>query len=528
MNSAESRPLARWAPLAALLAGILAAAALRLPGLDLRPMHADEAILADITGTLLETGSYRYDPRNFHGPALHYAAAVLAWLTGARTYAALDERLLRAVPAVFGILLAAGPWLIRRGMGRRAAAGAVVLAAVSPAMVYYSRYYIPEMVLVCATFGTIACGWRYAWSRKAGWAAGCGCCAGLMWAAKETSILAFAAMAAALALARAAGRSAGGGGGRPPVAKGHLALGIGAAFLTAGLLLSSFLGNPSGIVGPFHSYEAAYLDRALHSSAHAHPWSYYFSLLLWFREPGGPLWSEGAILLLGMAGLVAAFRGALETGADPRLVRFLAWYAPLITLAYALIPYKTPWCALTFLHGWILLAGVGAASLPGLAGARPARIPVAVAVAAAGVHLAGQAYSASYLYAADPRNPYVYGHTAADVFLIRDRLEALAAADPRGRALPVQVFSKENLWPLPWYFRPFPGIQWWTGVPDDVPSAPVILATPEMEPALSRRLYELPPPGERELYMRMFERPVYLRPGVELRGYVAKRLWDRR
>ena len=41
------------------------------------------------------------------------------------------------------------------------------------------------------------------------------------------------------------------------------------------------------------------------------------------------------------------------------------------------------------------------------------------------------------------------------------------------------------------------------------------------------RLYEVPPPGERELYVSLFDRPVELRPGVELRGYVASGLLER-
>jgi hypothetical protein len=56
----------------------------------------------------------------------------------------------------------------------------------------------------------------------------------------------------------------------------------------------------------------------------------------------------------------------------------------------------------------------------------------------------------------------------------------------------------------------------------------VIVVTPDMEPALVRRLYDLAPPGERELYVSIFERPVELRPGVELRGYAAKSLSDLR
>jgi hypothetical protein len=88
------------------------------------------------------------------------------------------------------------------------------------------------------------------------------------------------------------------------------------------------------------------------------------------------------------------------------------------------------------------------------------------------------------------------------------------------------VISRANLWPLPWYLRDFSRVGWWNGVSDEAESAPVVLLTPDMEPALVRKLYELPPPGERELYVSLFDRPVELRPQVELRGYVAMRLWE--
>src|ERR1035441_10359493 len=43
-----------------------------------------------------------------------------------------------------------------------------------------------------------------------------------------------------------------------------------------------------------------------------------------------------------------------------------------------------------------------------------------------------------------------------------------------------------------------------------------------MEPDLARKLYEGPPPGQRELYMNLFRTYVELRPQEEVRGYVAK------
>jgi hypothetical protein len=56
--------------------------------------------------------------------------------------------------------------------------------------------------------------------------------------------------------------------------------------------------------------------------------------------------------------------------------------------------------------------------------------------------------------------------------------------------------------------------------------APVVLATPDMEDAIRRKLYEWRRPGERELYVPIFAAPVELRPQVEVRGYAAKSLWD--
>ena len=46
--------------------------AFRLAWLDLRPMHHDEANQAVRFGQLLETGEYRYDRNDHHGPTLYY------------------------------------------------------------------------------------------------------------------------------------------------------------------------------------------------------------------------------------------------------------------------------------------------------------------------------------------------------------------------------------------------------------------------------------------------------------------------
>jgi len=489
----------------------LAAAALRLPGLAERPMHADEAVLADKLGTLLEKGEYRYDPEGYHGPALLYLGLIPPRLAGVKRYADLDERLLRFTPAAAGILLAATPLLLAPAVGWTAAGWAALLLAVSPSFVYYSRYFIPETLLVLFTALFLSAGWRWLCSGRLVWALAAGASAGLMAATKETAVLALAAALAALTpwLGR-----------WKQVRRSQAGFAVLAGLAAAAVLLSSFGQNPTGPWDYLRSYFATYLGRGLEPGPHSHPWRYYFGLLLWFRQGAGPAFTEAAILALTAAGAWTAWRSGRP------FLRFLLLYAALISAFYSLIPYKTPWCLLSFHYAWVLLAGLGAARLVEAPSGRRTAV-VWVLVAAATAHLAWQSHLAAFRYAADPRNPWVYAHTTPDVFRIRDGLEGLALAHERGHAMPVQIVSNTNPWPLPWYLRRWPNVQWWTGAPAKAEPAPVVLCTAELEPAVAAWLYESRPPGQRELYMRIFREPVFLRPGVEIRGYAVKSLWDR-
>ncbi|MBN2376932.1 MAG: glycosyltransferase family 39 protein, partial [Sedimentisphaerales bacterium] len=117
---------------------------LRLTHLDKRPLHTDEAVHAYKLGEHLEGIPYRYDPYEFHGPALHYFTLPVAWLNSADTFADLDEFTIRIIPALFGAALIILLWPLAHGLGRIAALAAALFTAISPAMVYYSRYYIME------------------------------------------------------------------------------------------------------------------------------------------------------------------------------------------------------------------------------------------------------------------------------------------------------------------------------------------------------------------------------------------------
>jgi predicted membrane-bound mannosyltransferase len=143
-----------------------------------------------------------------------------------------------------------------------------------------------------------------------------------------------------------------------------------------------------------------------------------------------------------------------------------------------------------------------------------------------------QSVIANDKYNADSRNPYVYSQPGTDVVAVADRVMEMALAHEDGRDTPIQIFCPlDDYWPLPWYLRGY-RVEYGSGVADETKSAPIILIQPPLEEALMRKLYELPPPGQKELYMHLFyddgQVPyMELRPQVEIRGFVAKSLWDR-
>jgi len=306
-----------------------------------------------------------------------------------------------------------------------------VLTAVSPGMVYYSRYYIPETGLVLFSAGLIAAGYWFWATRKVVWIGAAGLAVVAMFLAKETALIVVGCMG--------------------------LGLWGGRNWLFGGALLPLMFERAWGLHG------------------HVESAGYYLSLLARGEAP---------IFVLAVVGGVV--------GWGNRLVRFLAIYTVSMLVVYSLIPYKTPWCVLGMLHGGILLAGVGVVRVMR---SRAGLVSVAVA---------------SVVWLLLP-GPYEYTPTLPDVLKVASRF-----GDPNTS---IQVISRDNLWPLPWYLRRFPHVEWRREITDDTRPADAILVSSALEPALVHLLYEVPPPGERPLYVNLFDGDIRIRAGVALRGY---------
>jgi len=509
-----------------ILAATIACISLRLPQLKQRPMHGDEAVHAFKFGELLEEGFYRYDPNEYHGPTLNYLTLIPARLSGAQKLTDISETTLRIVPVFFGVVLVLLLLLVADGLGRGSAVFAAILTAISPAMVFYSRYYIQEMLLVCFTFGVIACGYRYTQKKNTKWALLTGMFLALMAASKETCIIAFGSMLLALLLMRLMRSRQNGFVLNTKVVKpSHLVAGLVAAAVVSSLFYSSFLSNPGGVSDSLRTY-TTYFNRAGQNQLHIHPWYYYLKTLIYSRYGTGAIWSEAFIVLLAVVGFIVAIRGKGLAGVNFHLLRFIAFYTLVMTVAYSIIPYKTPWCLLGFLHGMILLAGVGALTVIKVAPNILVNVLVGLLLVIGVAHLARQGYLSNYKYYADCRNPYVYAHPTTDVFAVTERVEELARVHPDGHEMQIQfICPGGDYWPFPWYLRSFPNVWWWNRIDERVMPAPVIIASPSVEPELLA-FFDMPPPGKKNLYMPLFDRYIELRPQVELRGYVTKDLLD--
>ncbi len=167
-----------------------------------------------------------------------------------------------------------------------------------------------------------------------------------------------------------------------------------------------------------------------------------------------------------MWGGIAAFARRGLPGASSAFVRFLAFYTVILALIYTVLPYKTPWSALGFWHGAVLLAGVGAAALLGRLPGRRLNRAAGIIVLTGVAQLAVQAWQAAVRFAADPRNPWVYAQTSPDLLNLVDKVDAVAQASPEGRGLYISVIAPgSDYWPLPWYLRSYGNVGYFENVP---------------------------------------------------------------
>ncbi|MDA1065304.1 MAG: TIGR03663 family protein [Verrucomicrobia bacterium] len=481
---------------------------LRFVDLGQKPMHTDEAVNGLKIHQMLAGESVAFDPAHYHGPLLRYLAIPVVWAGNIFFDVSLSEASLRWLTALAGSLAVLSIFLYRNYLGPDASFIALVLAAVSPPLIYYSRYFIHESVFLLFSLTFLILLWRF-WEEKswksAVWA---GMFAGLLHAVRETVVLVL--LAAVIGLLVSFGRDW----------RLHLkwviskegVSRVGVFFVSAVvvsiLFYSAFFTHFQGVLDSiltFFTYKT--------EEGHEKPWYYYLGLIIGEKSRIGYL-GQVWVLLFALAGCWQAFFDKIWESQRLPFLRFIAAYTLTSTVLYSLIPYKTPWLMINFLVGWVVLAGVGWVYLWSRYQNNLIRGVLVILLLGSMAHSVRQSWLLSFRFSSDSRNPFVYSHTSADLIKLVDRIEILSKLHLDGNMIRIDVAGTEY-WPLPWYLRDYPRIGYWSELPSNSAAPIKILSFSGEE--------EVPEFDEDKFISELRG----LREGVFLLMFIEKGLWER-
>lgn len=495
------------------------ATVLRFIWLDLKPLHHDEGVNGWFLTNLMRDGVYHYDPANYHGPTLYYIALGFAEVFGLNTWS------VRSSVAVWGVLTVVLAFFLRRYIGKIGSLFAALFIALSPGMVFISRYFIHEIFFVFLSLGLVLSVLMFIEKRRAGpfaigwlalillvcflpstlnisaviadeksnaiwvwraiffvveaalvffvirmllaWHDGrpvyfllTAACVSLLFATKETAFITLGTMVLACLSVwiwlRIYGKRSVPSDDREIEDEGLTWKNFSEAFGSGGdrwlliaasavvfvyifiLFFSSFFTYAGGIKGAIDAY-TIWTKTGSKDHTQNGMWAY----LRWGMNIEGPVF-----LLSAMGALFALAK------VKHRFAMFTAFWAFGLFAAYTLIPYKTPWLALSFLLPMCIMAGYGINELVGSGDQRARAAGVLLAIGAS-VVMAYQTYQLNFLRYDDEAMPYVYAHTKREFLDMLAEIDKYADKSGKGKQAKIQIVSPDY-WPMVWYMRDYP------------------------------------------------------------------------
>lgn len=547
--------------------------------LELKPLHHDEGVNGYFLKALFNEGVYKYDPTNYHGPTLYYISLAFTKLFGLETFA------VRASVAVFGVALVLMTFFLRRYIGAIGSLAAALLLALSPGMVYISRYFIHEIFFVFCSFGIVLGVVFFIENRRAGifasgwtallllvcflppalnvsslisddpsivtiarialfavfaaltffivrmlldWNAGrpiylilASASASLFFATKETAFITVGTMLIACACVWLWRKIL------PPKNEGvsneflsepaalswsnfrrnlgegrELSLVILAALFifafVSVLFFSSFFTYPEGVLKAFEAY--AVWTR---TGTKDHTQNGFLGYAKWLWRIESPI-----VFLAAVGSLIALFKGR------HRFAIFTAFWWFGLFAAYSIIPYKTPWLALSFILPMCLVAGYGINELATSRDALQkilAGVFMFVAVAVVGY----QSYDLNFVRYDDDTKPYVYAHTKRGFLDLVERIEHYAQKSGKGRDATIEIVSPDY-WGMPWYTRFYTAANYHSKIVPVNAAEMIVAKKGDQDDAIMREY------SSRYKYVGTYP----LRPGVDLYLLVRRDLAD--
>ncbi len=454
------------------------ALALRLFELGERVFHHDESVHASFTLKLLETGEYSYNPA-YHGPFLFHSTAAVFHFLG------INDTTARLVPVFFGVATILLLFLLKKELGKSGVLWSMFLLAFSPSMVYFSRFFRNDMIIVFCTLAAVAGAFRYLdnihSSKRYPYLILTAASLAIAVTAKENAylvILIFGAYAGMgllywiysswkrenLSLQKTL------------LLKSSALLSFLPEFLLSGALFifivmffyTSLFRNDISL---FSIVERAFTHwMAMHRIERiGGPFYYYVPILFRYEIP---------VILFGTAGF---FHFLKKKGKNASFFLFVCYWAFTSLLLYSYLQEKVPWLVVHIVLPFGILAGACLGdvfsrnieamkpdqgllegNVSPLTGKKPsfraehpgkARKLIAGILALALLISLGQCISVNYYRSMEPAELMTYTQASPD---IRELMEMIEGFNRRPETLRLYVIDPNKLyWPLPWYLRDY-------------------------------------------------------------------------
>ena len=179
------------------IALVLVALLSRTIMLGARAMSHDESLHTVYSYQLFDGRGYQHQPM-MHGPLKFILNPLMYFLFGVNDWSA------RIQVAIFGVIMVAVVWVMRRWLGRTGAFLTALMYTVSPALLYHSRYIRDEVMLTSLLVILVICLFRYLEERSLPWLVATAVTLGLSFLTMEASFIFGAIFGAFLVLALSA------------------------------------------------------------------------------------------------------------------------------------------------------------------------------------------------------------------------------------------------------------------------------------------------------------------------------------
>ena len=440
--------------------------------LGTRALHHDESMHARFAWDIYRSFDYRYNPV-LHGPFQFYFTAFMFFLFG------VSDAVARFGPALFGVLSVLLVYPLKPYLGRGGMVLAAVLMAISPPLLYFSRFARNDIYVVAWTILILLALFGWLHTRQRGYIYLGASAAALSLATKENTYITLALVAIFIVVRILQEQFTPGLAGRLPSHesvksaladlwrdRGLLIAGIVTFLLVFVTLYTAFYTHPQDFASGVVKALEYWLAQQDVSRGNQPIWYYFMQV---------PLYE----LIVAVFAIPALWHLARRGNLTDRFLCF--WFVGAVLL-YSIAGERMPWLVLHLsLPGILLVSRFLGKKFAEPNGLRRHRIALTLFLLI-GVYALHTGLPLAFAHGDTPRDLLVYVQTTPDVPYVAAQIEQMSRKLTTNIEI-VGIIDNENSWPFAWYLRDYTNVGYISKIGDPGEAAFVIVTASEVENA---------------------------------------------